>query len=349
MDIKVNETPVRTSRNFRINNIKLENITIPENLDEFKNINIVYEKAQITKNSNVENRLIYGNGQILEDNVYNHANSNIKVETAQKAESIKLEYTLTDDSLNLVNYIDIVAKHDVNVTIVYKALTKETCFHNGIIRLNAQNNVKVNIAIVNMLNDNSLNFDAIENKLDANSNVKYTIIDLGGKYSISNYYSDILGENAKNDLKTVYLGKEKQVKDLNYIAELRGENTDINIDVQGALKDEAKKNFKGTIDFKRGCKGAKGDENEFCMLLSPKAKSLALPMLLCTESDVEGNHSTASGKVDNNSLFYIMSRGFSEKDAIKLIVRARFNKIIERIKDEELKDVVLNEIDDRLN
>ncbi len=349
MDIKVNETPVRTSRNFRINNIKLENITIPENLDEFKNINIVYEKAQITKNSNVENRLTYGNGQILEDNVYNHANSNIKVETAQKAENIKLEYTLTDDSLNLVNYIDIVAKHDVNVTIVYKSLTKEAGFHNGIIRLKAQNNVKVNIAIINMLNDNSLNFDAIENKLEANSNVKYTIIDLGGKYSISNYYSDILGENAKNDLKTVYLGKEKQVKDLNYIAELRGENTDIDIDVQGALKDEAKKNFKGTIDFKRGCKGAKGDENEFCMLLSPKAKSLALPMLLCTESDVEGNHSTASGKIDNNSLFYIMSRGFSEKDAIKLIVRARFNKIIERIKDEELKDIILNEIDDRLN
>ena len=125
--------------------------------------------------------------------------------------------------------------------------------------------------------------------------------------------------------------------------------TNIDIDVQGALRDSAKKNFKGTIDFKKGCKKAKGNENEYCMLLSDKAKSIALPMLLCTEDNVEGNHSTASGKIDNNQLFYIMSRGLSYKEAVKLIVKANFNKIIERITDEELKNEVLNEIDNKLN
>ena len=85
------------------------------------------------------------------------------------------------------------------------------------------------------------------------------------------------------------------------------------------------------------------------MLLSDKAKSIALPMLLCTEDNVEGNHSTASGKIDNNQLFYIMSRGLSYKEAVKLIVKANFNKIIERITDEELKNEVLNEIDNKLN
>ena len=118
--------------------------------------------------------------------------------------------------------------------------------------------------------------------------------------------------------------------------------------IRRIINDEAKKNFKGTLDFKRGCRGAKGDENEFCMLLSPKAKSIALPMLLCTEDDVEGNHSTASGKVDEKSLFYIMSRGLNEKEAVKIIVRARFNKILERIKDEDLLKDIVHEIDNRL-
>lgn len=49
------------------------------------------------------------------------------------------------------------------------------------------------------------------------------------------------------------------------------------------------------------------------MLLSDKAKSKALPMLLCTEEDVEGSHSTATGKVDESELFYLMTRGFSKK------------------------------------
>ena len=114
------------------------------------------------------------------------------------------------------------------------------------------------------------------------------------------------------------------------------------------MKDSSKKNFKGTIDFKKGCKKAKGNENEYCMLLSDKAKSIALPMLLCTEADVEGNHSTASGKVDESAVFYIISRGLSYKEAVRLLVKANFNKIIEGIQDEEVKTEILQEIDKRL-
>ena len=84
-------------------------------------------------------------------------------------------------------------------------------------------------------------------------------------------------------------------------------------------------------------------------LLSNKAKSIALPMLLCTEEDVEGNHSTASGKVDMKQLFYLMTRGLSYKEAVKLIVKANFQKIIDRINDEELKNVILKEIDKKLD
>lgn len=121
------------------------------------------------------------------------------------------------------------------------------------------------------------------------------------------------------------------------------------MEVQGALKDESKKHFKGTLDFKRGAKKSKGDENEFCMLLSDTAKSIALPMLLCSEEDVEGNHSTATGKVGNKELFYMMSRGFDKKEAMKLLVKAKFNKIIETIKNEELKSEIIEEIDSRLS
>lgn len=137
--------------------------------------------------------------------------------------------------------------------------------------------------------------------------------------------------------------------DINYIGELIGEKSELEIEVQGALKDTAKKHFKGTIDFKKGSKKAKGNENEFCLCLSDTARTLALPMLLCSEEDVEGNHSSAAGKVNNKELFYIMSRGFSKNEAMKLMVRARFNKIINKIKDEKLRENILEEIDKRLD
>lgn len=345
--LKVNDTPVRTARNFKINNIEVE-LDLPEKIAEFKNVEIINDKS-IIDNEVSNTPLTYGTGKILEELNYETANSKIRIQTSNKKEDIRIRYNFDDNNVNLINQIEIIANGDTNVIIEYKSQTSQKCLHNGIIRTIANENAKLNVTIVNLLNENSDNFEAIENRLEKNSKVNYTIIDIGGKTSISNYYSNIIGENADNDLKSIYLGIGEQRKDINYIAELRGTKTNIDIDVQGALKDEAKKNFKGTIDFKKGSKKAKGNENEYCMLLSDKAKSIALPMLLCTEEDVEGNHSTASGKVDEKQLFYIMTRGISYKEAVKLIVKSKFNKIIERILDEELKDEILGEIDKRLD
>lgn len=344
--LKLNETPVRTSRNFLINNIKLENVVIPEKLEMFQNV-MVTGTESFNKDINKQH-LNYGLSEELEENVFYKANSQIAINVKEN-DNIKVTYDFDDDNLQLVNQIDICATGNANIIIEYKSSTNKECFHNGVIKVFAKENAKLNITVINLLNSNSEHFEAMENILEDNSDLNYTIIDIGGKNSIQNYYSNIIGKSAKNDLKTIYLGSENQIKDINYIAELRGQKSFVDIDVQGALKENAKKNFKGTIDFKKGCKKAKGNENEFCMLLSEKAKSLALPMLLCTEDDVEGNHSTASGKVDKEQLFYIMTRGLSCKEAVKLIVRANFNKTIERILDEEVKQNIIKEIDERLD
>ena len=343
-ELKLNETPIRTSRNFLINNIKLTDVEIPEAVEEFKNIEIIGGK-NITE-SIEETKLTYGLGEILQNNIIKNSNSKLNINAEN--EEIRIIYNFDDDNINLINNIAVNVAKKCKLYIVYKSNTNKECFHNGVIKINALKNSKIDVIVVNTMNKNSNNFEAYENIIESNASVNYTIIDIGGKNSITNYYSNILGEKAKNDLKTIYLGAENNIKDLNYIAELRGKQSFIDIDVQGALSGNAKKNFKGTIDFKKGCKKAKGNENEFCMLLSEKARSIALPMLLCTESDVEGNHSTASGKVDNQELFYIMSRGLSYNEAVKLIVKARFNKILSRIEDEDLRNEIIEKIEEQL-
>lgn len=352
--IKLNETPVRTSKNFNINNIKLENVYIPKEVKNFDNLTIINENNKVIINNSVSFKegLTYGVSDFFTKQVLNSANQNIRVLLDSKTnKDIILEFKFDDKNLDLIENIEIVANQDTKSTIIIKYSSEEKidAFHNGIIRIIAEKNSSINIIIVNLLSDRSNNFLALENILKDDSKVNYTIVDFGGKNSIINYYANIIGNGADNSLNTIYLGKENQLFDLNYIAELRGKKTNVDIEVQGVLKDRAKKHFKGTIDFKKGCKKATGNENENCMLLSNTAKSIALPMLLCSEEDVEGNHSCSAGKIDNKELFYIMSRGFSIKEAQKLMVRAKFNKILENIKNEELKDEILGQIDERLN
>lgn len=112
--------------------------------------------------------------------------------------------------------------------------------------------------------------------------------------------------------------------------------------------DRSKKTFRGTLDFKKGCKKSKGEEEEYTVLLSPHVINKSVPILLCTEEDVDGQHAASAGRIDENKLFYIMSRGFSETEAKKLVIEAAFNPIINQIPSEEIKNKISTSIRRRL-
>lgn len=353
-NLKLNETPVRTAKNFRINNIKLENIEVPEVIPTFENVTIIGDTSKINIDSNTDTNLVYGLSEELTEQVKREANQKIKLNINsnqnERAEA-EIDFNFDNENSVLIDNIEIIANENTKSTIIIKYTSNQENenYHNGIIKAKAEKNAELNIVLVNLMNIKSNNFLAIENDFGENAKINYTIVDFGGKHSITNYYSNLQGDNCDNQLNTIYLGKENQVFDLNYIGELRGKKSNIDIEVQGALKDTSKKHFKGTIDFKKGCKKATGNENEACMLLSDTAKSIALPMLLCSEEEVEGNHSSSAGKIGEKELFYIMSRGFELKEAMKLMVRARFNQILEKIENDELREEILQEIDKRLD
>lgn len=352
--LKLNETPVRTSKNFNSNNIQLENVIIPDVISDFENITIMSDSSKNRIHYDVQSvNLTYGLSKELEAMVNTSSNVNLNIEIDSiNNEEVMIDFDLDEDNKTLIDHIQLNVKENAIATIIIKYQSSDAlaeAFHNGIIKVDAQKNSNLHVIVANLLNSQSQNFLSMENTLADNAKVEYTIVDFGGRNSISNYYSNLIGSNCENKLNTIYLGTKNQLLDLNYIAELKGEKSNINIEVQGALKDDSKKHFKGTINFKKGCKKAIGNENESCMLLSDTAKSLALPMLLCSEEEVEGNHSTSTGKIGPKELFYIMSRGFSMQDAMKLLVKAKFNKILGNIENVELRNEIINEIDKRLD
>ena len=128
-----------------------------------------------------------------------------------------------------------------------------------------------------------------------------------------------------------------------------GKNSECQSLTIGALQGSAIKNYKGTIDFVKGCKRAKGNEKELCLTLSNKAKSKALPILLSGEEDVEGSHSSSTGKINKNRLFYCMSRGLTKQEALKLLVKAEFTSILNEIDDDKIQKEILEKIDRKIN
>ena len=335
--MKVNITPKRTSNNFRINDYEIDDKLFNKKLNEYSSF--ILDNVRIKKiTKTTDNK--YG---VEKTNQINNGNFKYNIEIIDNKKYGIINFDLDED---LVDLIEINIDNDSSFLINYKS--KNDYFHNGLIKVNVKDNVKANIVVVNNLSSDSINLMSFDNVCNNNSTLNYLIIDIGAQTSISNYYSALVGEESKNNLNSIYIGEKKQVFDINYLVDIFGKNSKCNIDVQGSLNNEAKKSFKGTINFNKGSSSSVGEENEYCTLLSEKVISKSMPMLLCTEDDVIGNHSTASGKVDEKLLFYIMSRGISKKNAEKLIVKSNFNKLLNIIKNEKIKNELEKIIDKKL-
>lgn len=321
----LNETPVRTSNNFRINDLSLD-LNIEEK--ELSNININYDyKEEIKNNFNSKINLKHDKYKSININIDKDCDINIDT-------NLETNYLVSEINLNI--------KENTNSNIMIKI--NGNGYNNLKICINANKNSTLNITVLNLLSKDSLSLISFENTIDELSNIDINFIDLGGKIKVSNYYS-ILEKNSSNTLNNIYIGKENSILDMNYYMVNKGENSNSNIEVAGALFDESNKSFKGTIDFVKGSKNSIGYENENCLLFSDKAISKSLPMLLCHEEDVNGTHSVSTGKVDEDKLFYLESRSLSEEDSKKLIMIGNFTKALNKVKN---KDEILKYIDEYL-
>ena len=190
---------------------------------------------------------------------------------------------------------------------------------------------KVVVKKVNLLPEHVQHIEHRYTKLEDKADVEYINIELGGSENILNYYHDLVGQESRMVHDIAYLGNEEQKFDISMVMS----------HALGALSGNSKKSFRGTLDFLHGATASEGAEEDTCLLLDPTVKSVSLPLLLCKEDNVVGNHAASAGQIDHNKLFYIMSRGFSEVEAKHIIVESMIRPIIDRIGDETIEEAAL--------
>lgn len=191
-------------------------------------------------------------------------------------------------------------------------------------------------------------FDQRHTVLAEGARADFSAAELGGENIYVHSYGLLAGDHAAMTEKAVYAGTKKQHLDFFYHIDHVGKKTHAEIDVKGALDDESKKIFRGTLDFKKGCSGSVGDEGDYAIQLSPKTKNISLPLLLCTEDDVQGNHASSAGQLDANTIYFLMSRGFSLEEARRIVIEALIRPIIDGM-DESVREEIITELRQKLD
>ena len=151
---------------------------------------------------------------------------------------------------------------------------------------------------------------------------------LGGSTISLGLTANLVGARARLDLNNRYHATHEETLDINHLVRMRGTSTRAQLTESGVLNEAAKKTLRATIDLVRGAKDAQGNEIETVMILGDDVVNKTMPVILCDEDDVAGNHGATIGSVSPEQLDYLAARGLSRQAAEQLFIRALFEDAI---------------------
>lgn len=215
-------------------------------------------------------------------------------------------------------------------------------------QINANENSLVRLIQVQLLGKNSQSFDAVGARIGKGARVELIRAVLGGKTAACGSLALLESQEGIYEQKTAYFCEQEQIFDFNDIARHIGTRTESQMNTAGVLSGNSSKILRGTIDFKAGASHSVGHENETVLLLSPKARNRTVPLILCGEESVLGQHAASIGQFDEKQLYYLCSRGLSLIQAKRLLIESRFMPVLEQLP-EELRAEILSAMERRLD
>lgn len=224
-----------------------------------------------------------------------------------------------------VGAVDVVASEgsNVSITIALDSPDEGEGIVGSAVRVLAGKGARVSIACIQTLADGYTALDDTGMFLaeGAQASVRHDV--LGAGASFTGLSADLRGDESRASVDVNYLGARSQTRDFNYEITHRGRNTESNISANGVLAGESKKCLRGTIDLTHGCKGSQGTEHETVLLADERVRNKSVPVILCDEDEVAGNHGATIGHIRADQLLYLTCRGISEDAAEELFIRAK--------------------------
>ena len=216
------------------------------------------------------------------------------------------------------------------LTVVYRQAGE------GQVQVKVEKGGFLKLTTVQLLPVDAQGASSVQVELADTAELEAVAVEVGSAKSVAKMEVNLAGNESKANVYVLYFGHGASQLDMNYVLVQQGKNTEANLHVYGALLGESNKIFRGTLDFRHGSKGSKGYEKEEVVVLSSKVRNRSVPLMLSAEDAVEGHHAVSIGKIDENKLFYLMSRGLDMQEARRLVVEAAFNPVLDRIEDKDL-------------
>ena len=259
--------------------------------------------------------------------------------------------------------------------IIYHTTNSEIWSKNINLRLDFELDKDSSLRVIDLFNDNSeknflnifYNFELKENavlknyKVDKflNKNIKYSFNNIEqNKNSISetfilssgsNFFKNEINCNLKGEHSSAFINgifslKDDKHHEIRTVINHLTENTKSYQVIKSVLEQSSKAVYQGKIFVNAKAQKTDGYQLSKAILLSEESEFNAKPELEIYADDVKCSHGSASGSLNDESIFYLMSRGLSYQQSRELLINGFLLDVVEKITDSEIKNLIKNMI-----
>ncbi|MHC5541394.1 Fe-S cluster assembly protein SufD, partial [Singulisphaera rosea] len=182
----------------------------------------------------------------------------------------------------------------------------------------------------------------------ADATLQWTVGGLGSRLSKVNQEVALTGQGARAQVNGVMFTTERQHLAYFTRQDHQAPNTTSDLLYKGGLKGKSRVVWKGMIRVEKDAQKTDAYQKNDNLVLSESARADSIPGLEIEANDVRCTHGATAGRVDEDMIFYALSRGVDRETAIRLIVEGFFANVYDRITLEPVRETLRQAVADKL-
>ena len=264
------------------------------------------------------------------------------------AEPVRVRISGDDATKRSLGHIVLHAERHARGTVILEYTGSALHSENVEIVLDDESSLKV-IAL-HEWNDDTVHLGIHHATVGRAAAIDHSIVTFGGAAVRVNPEVHLDGNGAESDVRGLYYADAGQHFEHQVYIDHAAERTRTDVNYKGALQGSgARTVWIGDVLIREGAVGTDSYEQNRNLVLSDGARADSVPNLEIECGDIEGaGHASATGRFDEEHLFYLMARGIDELSARRLVVHGFLNEIVQQLDDEALAERVQNRLEEEL-
>src|SRR3989344_570830 len=207
----------------------------------------------------------------------------------------------------------------------------QNSLHAGCVEIHVLKDAKVRYSSIENWSKNTYNLNTKRGMVYENGILEWVNGNMGSKVTMLYPCSVLVGENAKTNYIGIAFAGKGQYQDTGCKVYHNAKNTSSNVVSKGISLDGGISSYRGLVKIRQGSVNSKSSVRCDGLMLDSESKSMTDPSMDVGESDVKVSHEAVVGRIGEEQLFYLMSRGLSEDEATKMIVAGFIEPVIKEL------------------